>query len=230
MCQMSENSHLNNTANNKSQAFPSWIRSLFFVLQICFVLILLIVWFLSEEIRESKSLWVLFFCSFPTEFLVAVVPHEPILLFFGKFYTPLTVALVAGSSTLITEALNYSVFKYVTDLKFFKNIHQKKTVSKIVDLFNRAPFVALWIAAFTPIPFYPFRFLVVLARYPLVKYILALSLSRIPRFFILALVGRALQIPNCLLIALFIVLIASMNFPLVKKYIQNRREQRKIGL
>lgn len=227
---MSDNNHLSNTVTNKSQTSPSWIRSLFFILQICLVLVLLIIWFLSEDIRESKNLWVLFFCSFPTEFLIAVVPHEPILLYFGKFYTPLTVALVAGSSTLMTEALNYSVFKYVTDLKFFKNIHQKKTVSKIVGLFNRAPFVALWIAAFTPIPFYPFRFLVVLARYPLVKYILVLSLSRIPRFFILALVGRALQIPNFLLILLFIVLIASMNFPLLKRYIQNRREKRKKAL
>jgi uncharacterized membrane protein YdjX (TVP38/TMEM64 family) len=227
---MSDNNHLNNTVTNKSQMSPSWTRSLFFILQICLVLILLLIWFLSEDIRESKNLWVLFFCSFPTEFLIALVPHEPILLYFGKFYTPLTVALVAGSSTLITEALNYSVFKYVTDLKFFKNIQQRKTVSKIVGLFNRAPFVALWIAAFTPIPFYPFRFLVVLARYPLVKYILALSLSRIPRFFILALVGRALQIPNYLLIALFIVLIASMNLPLLRKYLQNRREQRKKAL
>jgi uncharacterized membrane protein YdjX (TVP38/TMEM64 family) len=213
---MPNNNHLTNTAPNESPTYPTWTRSLFFVLQICFVLVLLIVWFLSEEIRESKNLWVLFFCSFPTEFLIAVVPHEPILLYFGKFYTP-----------LITEALNYSVFKYVTDLKFFKNIYQKKTVSKIVGLFNRAPFVALWIAAFTPIPFYPFRFLVVLARYPLFKYILALTLSRIPRFFILALLGRALQIPNSLLIALFIVLIASMNLPLLRKYLQNRRAQRK---
>jgi uncharacterized membrane protein YdjX (TVP38/TMEM64 family) len=222
---MPNNSQLNKTITNKSRTSPSWIKTLLFVLQICLVLILLMIWLLSEGIRESKNLWVLFLCSFPTEFMIAVVPHEPILLYFAKFYTPFTVALVAGSSTLMTEALNYSVFKYITDLKIFKNFQRKKSVSKIVDLFNRAPFLALWIAAFTPIPFYPFRFLVVLARYPLAKYILALSLSRIPRFFILALVGRAIQIPDFLLIALFVVLIASMNLPLLRKYIQNRRQE-----
>jgi uncharacterized membrane protein YdjX (TVP38/TMEM64 family) len=206
------------------------MRSLLFILQICFVLTLLVIWFTSQNVRESKDLWVLFFCSFPTEFLIAIVPHEPILLYFGKFYAPLTVALVAGSSTLMTEALNYSVFKYVMDLKFFKNIRQKKTVNKIVDLFNRAPFLALWIAAFTPIPFYPFRFLVVLAQYPLAKYILVLTLSRIPRFFILALIGHAIQIPDYLLAVLFIVLIASMNLPILRKYIQHRRKRRKDAL
>lgn len=222
---MPNNSHSSKTIKDKSQASPSWIRTLLFILQIFLVLILLFIWFLSEGIRESKNLWVLFFCSFPTEFLIAIVPHEPILLYFAKFYPPLTVALVAGSSTLMTEALNYSVFKYVTDLKIFKNFQRKKSVSKIVGLFNRAPFLALWIAALTPIPFYPFRFLVVLARYPLAKYILALSLSRIPRFFILALAGRAIQIPDFLLVVLFVVLIASMNLPLLKKYIQNRRQK-----
>ena len=211
----------------KSRPSPPWIKTLIFVLQICLVLILLSIWFISEGIRESKNLWVLFFYSFPSEFLIAVVPHEPILLYFGKFYTALTVALVAGSSTLITEALNYSVFKYVTDLKIFENIQQRKSVNRIVDFFNRAPFFALWIAALTPIPFYPFRFLVVLARYPLQKYILALSISRIPRFFILAFAGHAIQIPDSLLAVLFIVLIASMNLPLLKRYLQNRREKRK---
>jgi uncharacterized membrane protein YdjX (TVP38/TMEM64 family) len=227
---MQDNQHLSRTETNKSRESPSRRRTLIFISQICFVLILLIIWFASEGIRESKNLWVLFFCSFPTEFLIAIVPHEPILLYFGKFYMPLTVALVAGSSTLMTEALNYSVFKYVTDLKFFKNIQQKKTVSKIVGLFNRAPFLALWIAAFTPIPFYPFRFLVVLARYPLAKYILALSLSRIPRFFILAFFGHIVQIPDYLLLVLFIVLIAAMNLPLVMRYLRNRRQKREDAL
>ncbi len=219
-----------NALTTKSQTSPSWMSSLLFILQICFVLTLLVIWFTSQDVRESKDLWVLFFCSFPTEFLIAIVPHEPILLYFGKFYAPLTVALVAGSSTLMTEALNYSVFKYVTDLKLFKNIRQKKTVSKIVDLFNRAPFLALWIAALTPIPFYPFRFLVVLARYPLGKYILALTLSRIPRFFILALIGHAIQIPDYLLAVLFLILIASVNLPLLRKYIRHRQKRRKDAL
>ena len=105
-----------NPASNEEHKYPPWIKTALFALQISFVLALLIVWTTSKSLQESKSLWVLFFYSFPAEFLIATVPHEPVLLYFGKFYHPLTVALVAIPSTLLTEMLNYSTFKYISDL------------------------------------------------------------------------------------------------------------------
>jgi len=203
-----------------------WMKTSVFLLEIIFVLILLFIWILSPALRTSKNLWILFVYCFPSEFLIAVVPHEPVILYFGKFYAPLTVALVSASGTLLAETLNYSVFRYVSDLKLFQRVREKKTVGKIVRLFNRAPFFAVWIAGLTPIPFYPFRFLVVLARYPLAKYLLAVGLSRTPRFFILALAGHAIPIPDFLLIALFVVLIAAMNYPLVRNLIRRKRNRK----
>ena len=167
----------------------------------------------------------LFFYSFPSQFLIAIVPFEPVLLYFGKFYQPLTVALVAIIGTLITEALNYSAFKFVTDSNLFQKIHQGKFLTKIVDLFNKAPFVALIVAGLTPVPFYPFRFLVVLARYPLAKYLLAVFLSRSPRFFILALAGYMIKIPDYLLIAIFIVLILATNIPLLRRFLKGKQKK-----
>jgi len=168
---------------------------------------------------------VLFFYSFPSEFFIAIVPHEPVLLYFGKFYQPLTVAFVAIIGTVMTEAINYSAFKFVTDSSFFKKIHHRKLVTKIVGLFNKAPFVALIVAGLTPVPFYPFRFLVVLARYPLVKYLLAVFLSRTPRFFILALAGYMIKIPDYLLIVIFIVLISVANVPLLIRFLKNKQKK-----
>lgn len=167
----------------------------------------------------------LFFYSFPSEFLIAIVPHEPVLLYFGKFYQPLTVALVAIIGTVMTEAINYSVFKLVIDSNFFQKIRQGKMVTKIVELFKKAPFVALLVAGLTPVPFYPFRFLVVLTRYPLVKYLLAVFLSRTPRFFILALAGYMIKIPDYLLIAIFIVLISAANIPLLRRFLKDRQQK-----
>lgn len=195
-------------------------RTLIFVIQISIVLALLILWLSSKSIQNSKNLWILFFYSFPSEFLIAIVPHEPVLIYFGKFYSPLTVAFVAIIGTLITEALNYSVFKYITDTSLFQKIRYKKAVNSIVELFQKAPFIAIWIAGFTPVPFYPFRILVVLARYPIFKYILAVFLSRTPRFYILAFVGHAVKIPDYLLIVLFILLITTMNVTLVKNLLK----------
>ena len=211
--------------SNKEPKYPPWIKALLFALQLSFVLALLIVWATSKGLQESKSLWVLFFYSFPSEFLIATVPHEPALLYFGKFYTPLTVALVAIPSTLLTEMLNYSTFKYVADLKIFTNLRDKKALKKTIRFFNKAPFLALWVAGITPIPFYPLRFLVVLAKYPLPRYILAIFLSRFPRFIILAYVGYKIQIPDYILVALFVILIAIANISIV----QSLRTRKKKG-
>ncbi len=201
------NSHKNHNPLQPLSKRPikSKKRTLIFVIQISFVLVLLILWLSSKSIQNSKNLWVLFFYSFPSEFLIAIVPHEPVLIYFGKFHSSLTVAIVAIISTLITEVLNYSVFKYITYTNLFQKIRYKKAVNSIVKLFQKAPFAAIWIAAFTPIPFYPFRILVVLARYPIFKYILAVFLSRTPRFYLLAFFGHAVKIPDYLLIILFLL-------------------------
>lgn len=206
------------------RSFP---RTFIFILEILVIIALLLIWLSSESIQKSKNLWVLFFYSFPSEFLIAIVPHEPILLYFGKFFSPLTVSLVAVIGTALTEALNYSVFRYVTNMNFFKKIRYRKTVNRIVELFKKAPFIALCVAGLTPIPFYPFRFLVVMARYPLIKYISAVILSRTPRFFLLALLGYTLKFSDYILAILFVILIASANIPILIKYLKKKQGNKK---
>lgn len=212
----------------KKQAH-SRIRTLIFILEISLVAALLAIWLSSTSIRSSKNLWVLLFYSFPSEFLIAIVPHEPVLIYFGKFYAPLTVAAVAIVSTLLTEALNYSAFKYITDTNLFQKFRHKKAVNKIIDLFQKSPFLALWIAGITPIPFYPFRFLVVLARYPLIRYLTALFLSRTPRFYLLAYLGHIINIPDYLLVLLFVILIVSMNLNFLRSIFKRKRNTKENG-
>lgn len=204
--------------------YPPWIKTFLFALQVSLVSVLLIVWITSKSLQESKNLWVLFFYSFPSEFLIATVPHEPVLLYFGKFHNPLTVALVAIPSTLLTEMLNYSCFKYVADLKFFVKLQEKNAVKKTIQFFNKAPFLTLWVAGITPIPFYPLRFLVVMARYPMLKYILAVFFSRFPRFIIFAYIGLKVQFPDYMLILLFAVLIAVANISILRS-LRNRKKR-----
>lgn len=203
-------------------------RTAIFVAELIFVLGLFIWWFSSPSAQLSRSLIVLFLCCFPAEFIVAAIPHEPVLLYFAKFYSPLLIALVSAAGTVLAETLNYTAFNYVVDLKSLKKIREGKAVQKTVALFYRAPFLALLIAGLTPVPFYPFRFLVVFGRYPLKKYLLAVFLSRTPRFFVLALFGKILKIPNSLLALLFLFLILPGLAPpllhrLRKKYGKERK-------
>jgi membrane protein YqaA with SNARE-associated domain len=186
------------------------------VAECVFIFGLLALWLASPSVRHSRSLWVLFFFSFPSQFVVAAVPHEPVILFFGKFYSAWAVALTATAGTVITEVINYSIFETLADLKSFQRMWQGRFVARLVALFRKAPFLTLWIAGLTPVPFYPFRFLVALARFPLPLYALAILLSRFPRFFVLALLGRAFNLPNGLIIGLFLIFLAAALVPVVR--------------
>jgi membrane protein YqaA with SNARE-associated domain len=198
-------------------------RTLLFIFQIAFVATLLGLWIAVPALRQSKSLWILFFYCFPAECLVATVPHEPVLLFFSKFYGPMTIALISIAGTALTEVMNYSIFKYVADLKLFRKMLESRGVQKLVAWFKKAPFLSLWVAGFTPIPFYPFRFLVVLARYPLWKYILAVIASRTPRFYILGLAGGAIKLSDTLLALLTVALLSVGVAPVLGKFLKKRK-------
>lgn len=206
-------------------------RAIIFTLEVSLVALLLLLWLSSTSIQNSKSLWVLFLYSFPSQFLIAVVPHEPVYFYFSKFYAPLTITFISVFGILLTEIVNYSTFKFVIDLKSFEKIRYSRFVEKLIKIFNKAPFIALWIAAFTPIPFYPFRFLVVMAGYPVYKYILALFLSRTPRLYLFAMLGRAFKIPDYLLGLLFIVLILIAAIPFIKRLLFKNKKLniRRIG-
>jgi membrane protein YqaA with SNARE-associated domain len=169
-----------------------------------------VLWFTSESIRESKNLWILFLYSFPSNFLMGIVPYDPAIIYFGKFYSPLYVTFIGIVSTLVVEGINYSVLNFISNTKFLIKIRHSNYINKIIKLFNNAPFIALLIAGFLPVPFYPFRSLVVLARYPVIKYLLTVLLSKIPRMYLLALVGYVIKIPDYIIISFYIAIVVGM--------------------
>jgi len=124
---------------------------------------------------------------------------------------------------MMTEALNYSVFGYFADRSFFERIHTSKITRKVVEWFYKAPFTALVLVGLSPIPFYPMRFIVVLARYPVWKYCVAVFMSRAPRFYVLAWLGAAISVPNWLLVLVFTVMILGINIPLVYGLLRKRK-------
>ena len=193
------------SSETKIEQLKRRTKSLVIILEIAFIVVLLLLWLFFPSVRESKNLWVLFLYNFPSQFLIAIVPHEPVFLYFSKYYDPFLVTVVALIGTLLTEYVNYSVCEYFMDIKKFNAIRSNKFVKKLIDLFYKAPFMALFIAGLTPIPFYPFRFMVVLAKYPLRKYLLAVALSRSPRFYLLAFFGKAIMLSDTSLLILFII-------------------------
>jgi len=193
------------------------IKTVLFMLQLLFVAGIFVIWFSSESLRESKSLWILFLCAFPSNFLTGIVPYDPAIIYFAKYFSTLYVVFVGVAGTLLIEGINYSVLRFISNAKFMLKIQHKNFVNRIIELFYKAPFIALFIAGFLPIPFYPFRLLVVLARYPLIKYLLSILLSKTLRMYLLVLLGHAMKIPDYLIISFYIAIVfISYLFILIK--------------
>lgn len=193
----------------------------------CAVVLALAGWWLlaGRQSRLDASL-VLFLYCFPSEFLIAPLPHEPVLIYFGRSLPATTVALVSVLGTLLVEALNYNAFGLLADSRRLQGVVRSRWLRRLVGLFRRQPFLALLAGGLLPLPFYPFRCLVVLARYPLWRYLLAVALARAPRFYLLALLGVRLALPDSLFAALTLVLVLAFLAPLA---IGSRRTRPRSG-
>ena len=72
---MKNNNNISGSPPVKPREIRSKIRTLIFALQIIVVAALLVLWLSSESIQKSKDLWVLFIYSFPSQFLIPIVPQ-----------------------------------------------------------------------------------------------------------------------------------------------------------
>ncbi len=199
----------------KSTLSPRF-RTSIFVGELVFVAALFVIYFSSQSLQSSRHLWVLFLYSIPGNFLIDIIPYDPAVIFFARFHEPLIIAFVGVAGILASEIINYTCFEYIVDRKFFDKILKHKFIVKLTRLFNKAPFWTILIVAFTPVPIYPFRFLVVMARFPLLKYLLALFAGRLPRLYLIALFGHRVVLPGYAYLLIFIVLSLFMYIPLVK--------------
>ncbi len=192
------------------------IRILIIVAEATLILGILTAWLAFDQLRVNRSLLILFLYSFPSEFLIGLVPHEPVLLFYGEFHPAWTVALVAGVGTVLAEGMNYSFLSFFSDVGMFEKAREKTLVARVIELFGRAPFLAILVAGFTPVPFFPIRFLVVMERYSVARYLLGVFVSRTPRFFLLAALGHAVHFPAWVLASLFAVMILIIYLPVAR--------------
>ena len=201
----------------------SRLRTAVFVLENGLVVALAVWWLLWGRFGHANGLVVLFLYCFPSEFLIAPLPHEPVLLYFGKTHSALAVAAVSVAGTVLVEALNYHAFRFVADARPLRRVVRSRWIGRAVTLFRRWPFLTLFAFGLAPMPFYPFRFLVVLARYPLWRYLLAILVSRGPRFYLLALLGSAVRLPDGVFVAACAVFLALSLGPLLPLSLRRRK-------
>ncbi len=190
-----------NNIGKRSRALWSVILPLIVMLAVVFIVT-------RYLFPQYSKLFILFLYSIPSQFIFPIIPHEPIIFYFSKYFSPLSVTLVALLGTLFAEYLNYMLVTFFLKIPKVDDLRERRTFKKATDYFLRLPFVSLAIAAITPVPFYPFRIIVPASEYPLKKYLLALIVGRTPQFYILAYLGYSVPLPNEIIIVLFILLFA----------------------
>jgi membrane protein YqaA with SNARE-associated domain len=150
------------------------------------VLIGLVTTYLILQDFRSESYIYLAFYSIPANAAISFFPHEPVLIYFGKFANLWLAAAAATVGTVVAGVMDHTVFVPVLNHRTVVAYKDKKLYRRTIDYFLRYPFATLVVAGFTPIPFFPFKFLSFSIHYPLKKYLAALVVARYPRYFLLA--------------------------------------------
>ena len=138
-----------------NRPFLNRTKIILFIVQLLFVGVIFVLWFGSESLRDSKNLWILFLGAFPANFISGVIPYDPMIIYFAQYHSAFWVVLAGVAGTLLVEGINYSVFRTISNVKYFIKIREKNFIKKLVNLFDSTPFLALLLAGFFPLPFYP---------------------------------------------------------------------------
>lgn len=124
---------------------------------------------------------------------------EPVIMAYGRTHPALLIALIAVVTSVAVESVNYLGYGYLLRSRRLGRV--RETSARLTALFARRPFLVCLAVAATPLPDWSVRVLGAFARYPAQRYLLAFALGRIPKFWLLATLGHALQIPGSVLLA-----------------------------
>jgi membrane protein YqaA with SNARE-associated domain len=155
---------------------------------------------------DLRQLIIFFFFTIPANSFT-FVPYEPALLYYSKLYLPLWLALLGGMGTSLAGFLDYQTVTYLFRYRKVAAIRKNKYYLLVANYFRKVPFACLVITGFTPVPFHPVKFMAIATAYPLQKYLLALFVGRTPRYYLVALAGKGLQISNWVILLIFLIFI-----------------------
>jgi membrane protein YqaA with SNARE-associated domain len=151
----------------------------------------------------------LFALAFVSNVALAVVPHEPVIVWYGPRLGIGVTALVATAGTVAAAWVDHRLF-----LPLIQRLAARRRAADpgaaprgILKAFARAPFAIIALSGLTPLPFFPFKAMAFTHGYPLGRYIAAVAAGRLPRYALLAWLGIVVHVPAWALALLFVLLL-----------------------
>jgi membrane protein YqaA with SNARE-associated domain len=126
--------------------------------------------------------------------MVLPAAFEPMLMVAGRLYPPLLVTLLAVAGNLYMDYVNYHLYGAVMRHPRLEPARNAWVVRKTLGLFQRSPFFAVWLCAWSPIPYWIVSVLAPISRYPMRKYLFATFLGRAPRVWFFATLGLVIPV------------------------------------
>ncbi len=140
--------------------------------------------------------------AFLSNVAVAVVPHEPVVIWYGTQLGVWPTALVATAGTVVAALVDHRLF-----VPLIQRMAARRARSRLVRAFDRFPFVLIAVSGLTPLPFLPFKALAFATGYPMGRYAAAVAARSLPRYALLAWLGASVRFPAWLYMALFMLLL-----------------------
>ena len=145
--------------------------------------------------HHEPVLIILFAYAFLSNVALSVVPHEPVVVWYGQETGVWRTAIVATAGTVLASWVDYRAFGSLVSRMAARKIDAPHWLGGVRTLFGRAPFVVLALSGLTPLPFFPFKALAFAQAYPLGRYLAAVAVGRLPRYALLAWLGYSLRLP-----------------------------------
>ncbi len=167
-----------------------------------------------------------FLYAIPAHLLISVLANEPALLAAAKVTPPVWVAIAGTSGCVVAAILDYALIGWFVNHRLIKTeLDDSRGYHTAQRFFARAPFLLILASALLPVPFYPVKILAIAREYPLARFIAAVVIGRLPRFYLLALGGQKVQAPGGALVSAGVALALIGTWGLWRTIRRNRQKR-----
>lgn len=139
------------------------------------------------------------------------IPDFPVILnLAGQGWHPAwLIALIGGLGTCVAGLVDYFLVVQASKLKRVEKLLEHRYYRLIEHWFKKIAFLSIVLSGFLVfIPFDPFKLFAATARYNRYKYVAAIFIGRVPRYYLMAVVGEHVRIHPVVLGSVFLLLLA----------------------
>jgi uncharacterized membrane protein YdjX (TVP38/TMEM64 family) len=120
--------------------------------------------------------------------------YEPVLLGYGRVYPPVFLAMLGAVASTAVEFANYHLYQKLLRIESVARLLRRQETGRLVAPFYQRPFLTVWLCVLTPLPDWATRVLASHSGYSVRRYLSAVFLARLPRFWLLAALGFQLEL------------------------------------